>query len=47
VRQIVEAYTQLSQKAGQRQIKNLKHFLTFNMGGSMTTSVVAIWGRHI
>jgi len=43
VRQVVEAYYQLTEKAGQRQIKNLKHFLTFNMGGSMTTSVVAIW----
>ena len=47
VRQVVEAYAQLTEKAGQRQIKNLKHFLTFNMGGSMTTNVVAIWGRHI
>jgi len=47
VRQVVEAYYQLAEKAGQRQIKNLKQFLTFNMGGSMTTSVVAIWGRHM
>ncbi|HKQ39439.1 MAG TPA: beta-ketoacyl synthase N-terminal-like domain-containing protein [Verrucomicrobiae bacterium] len=47
VRQVVEAYLQLTGKAGQRQINNLRHFLTFNMGGSMTTSVVAIWGCHI
>ena len=47
VRQVVEAYCQLTEKAEKRQIKGAKHFLTFNMGGSMTTSVVAIWGRHI
>ena len=47
VRQVVEAYSQLTEDAGQRLIKDLKHFLTFNMGGSMTTSVVAIWGRHM
>jgi acetyl-CoA C-acetyltransferase len=44
VRQVVEAYTQLTGKAGKRQIEGLKHYLTFNMGGSMTTSVVMIWG---
>jgi acetyl-CoA acetyltransferase len=47
VRQVVEAYGQLSEKANERQIKGLKHFLAFNMGGSMTTSVVTIWGRHM
>ncbi|HTD88377.1 MAG TPA: thiolase family protein, partial [Candidatus Binatia bacterium] len=47
VRQVVEGYYQLTKKAGQRQIKDVKHFLTFNMGGSMTTSVVMIWGHHI
>ena len=31
-------------KAGKRQIEGLKHYLTFNMGGSMTTSVVMVWG---
>jgi acetyl-CoA C-acetyltransferase len=44
VRQVVEAYTQLTGKAGKRQIEGLKHYLTFNMGGSMTTSVAMIWG---
>jgi acetyl-CoA acetyltransferase len=47
VRQVVEAYYQLTDKADKRQIKGAKNFLTFNMGGSMTTSVVAIWGHHI
>lgn len=47
VRQVVEAFTQLTNKAAQRQIKDLKHVLTFNMGGSMTTSVVMIWGYHM
>jgi acetyl-CoA C-acetyltransferase len=47
VRQVVEAYSQLTDKAEKRQIKGAKHFLTFNMGGSMTTSVVAIWGHHM
>ena len=45
VRQVVEAYGQLAGTAGPRQIEGLKHFLAFNMGGSMTTSVVTIWGR--
>jgi len=47
VRQVVEAYGQLTGKADRRQIPNLQRFLTFNMGGSMTTSVVMIWGAHI
>jgi acetyl-CoA C-acetyltransferase len=46
VRQVVEAYTQLTGKAGKRQIEGLKHYLTFNMGGSMTTTVVMVWGRN-
>ena len=28
-----------------RQIEDAKKFLTFNMGGSLTTSVAMIWGR--
>jgi len=44
VRQVVEAYTQLTDSAGQRQVQGAKRFLTFNMGGSATTSVVTIWG---
>jgi acetyl-CoA acetyltransferase len=45
VRQVFEAYQHLTDKAGARQIENAKKFLTFNMGGSLTTSVAMIWGR--
>ncbi len=45
VRQVVEAYQQLTTQAGERQIENCKKFLTFNMGGSLTTSAAMIWGR--
>ena len=45
VRQGVEAYQQLTATAGARQIQGADRFLTFNMGGSVTTSVVMIWGR--
>jgi len=45
VRQVVEAYQQLTGTAGQRQIEGAQRFLTFNMGGSVTTSVVMIWGK--
>ncbi len=46
VRQVFEAYQQLTEQAGARQIENAKKFLTFNMGGSLTTSVAMIWGRE-
>ena len=46
VRQVVEAYQQLTDQAGARQIKGAKKFLTFNMGGSLTTSVAMIWGTE-
>ncbi|MGZ5554036.1 MAG: thiolase C-terminal domain-containing protein, partial [Chthoniobacterales bacterium] len=45
VRQVVEAYQQLTEQAGARQIQGAKKFLTFNMGGSLTTSVAMIWGN--
>ncbi|HVD95724.1 MAG TPA: thiolase family protein, partial [Candidatus Limnocylindria bacterium] len=45
VRQVFEAYQQLTDQAGARQIENVRKFLTFNMGGSLTTSVAMIWGR--
>ncbi|HET9801523.1 MAG TPA: hypothetical protein VFP82_07535, partial [Chthoniobacterales bacterium] len=45
VRQVVEAYQHLTEQAGQRQIPNAKRYLTFNMGGSLTTSVAMLWGR--
>src|SRR5438128_2065267 len=45
VRQVVEAYQHLTEQAGQRQFPNEKRYLTFNMGGSLTTSVAMLWGR--
>ena len=45
VRQVVEAFDQLTEGAGQRQVSNVRRYLTFNMGGSVTTSVTMIWGR--
>jgi acetyl-CoA acetyltransferase len=45
VRQVVDAYQQLTEQADGRQIAGVKNFLTFNMGGSLTTSVAMIWGR--
>src|SRR5919202_3268839 len=44
-RQVYEAYQHLTEQAGARQIEGEKKFLTFNMGGSLTTSVAMIWGR--
>jgi acetyl-CoA acetyltransferase len=44
VRQVFDAYQQLTAQAGARQIENVKRFLTFNMGGSLTTSVAMVWG---
>jgi acetyl-CoA acetyltransferase len=46
VRQVFDAYQQLTEEAGARQIENVKKFLTFNMGGSLTTSVAMVWGRE-
>src|SRR3954447_21594335 len=45
VRQVFDAYQQLTNQAGARQIENARRFLTFNMGGSLTTSVAMLWGR--
>ena len=45
VRQVFEAYQHLTGQAGARQIENAKRFLTFNMGGSLTTSVAMLWGK--
>jgi len=47
VRQVVEAFGQLTESAGERQVQGVERFLTFNMGGSVTTSVVMIWGKEI
>ena len=46
VRQVVEAYLQLTEKAEARQIAGAKKYLTFNMGGSLTTAVAMVWGRN-
>jgi acetyl-CoA C-acetyltransferase len=46
VRQVVEAYGQLNGSGGERQVQGVERFLTFNMGGSVTTSVVMIWGKE-
>jgi acetyl-CoA acetyltransferase len=46
VRQVVEGYRQLTDSAGEHQVQGVERFLTFNMGGSVTTSVVMIWGRE-
>jgi len=43
VRQVVEAYQQLTGSAGERQIAGAKRFLTCNIGGTFTTTVVMIW----
>src|SRR4029077_19338249 len=46
VRQVAEAFVQLSHQAGTRQVPGARRYLTFNMGGSVTTSVVMIWGGN-
>jgi acetyl-CoA acetyltransferase len=43
VRQVAEAFTQLTGKAGARQIDGTERFLTCNTGGSVRTSVVVVW----
>lgn len=45
VRQVTEAYLQMTGGAGPRQIPGIERYLTFNMGGTMTTAVVCIWGK--
>lgn len=47
VRQVVEVFRQLTKTAGKNQIQDAQYFLTFNMGGSMTTNVVMIWERMV
>jgi acetyl-CoA C-acetyltransferase len=46
VRQVVEAFEHLNERAGARQVSPARRYLTFNMGGSVTTSVTMIWGRQ-
>jgi len=47
VRQVVEAYEQLTGRAGARQIAGARRFLTCNIGGSVTTTVVIIWEGYM
>jgi acetyl-CoA acetyltransferase len=44
VRQVVEVHQQLTEKGAERQVPGAQRGLTFNMGGSVTTSVVMLWG---
>ncbi len=44
VRQVLDAYNQLTGNAGAMQIDGAKRFLTYNVGGSITTAVVMVWG---
>ncbi len=46
VRQVVEAYLHLTERAGQRQIAGCERYLTFNIGGTYATNVCMIWGRE-
>lgn len=46
VRQVYEAYQQLTEQGGGRQIDGCKRYLTFNMGGSLTTAVAMVWARE-
>ena len=45
VRQVVEMFKQICEEAGERQVPGAKTVMTFNMGGSLTTSVAMIWGK--
>jgi acetyl-CoA C-acetyltransferase len=44
VRQVVEAHQHLTGRAGKRQVDGVRNYLTFNMGGTLTTNVAMIWG---
>lgn len=43
VRQVCEAFLQLTGRAGERQVAGAKRYLCLNIGGSLTTTVVTIW----
>lgn len=46
VRQVAEAFLHLTHRAGERQVEGAKRYLCANMGGSVTTTVVTIWGME-
>jgi acetyl-CoA C-acetyltransferase len=45
IAQAVEAVTQLRQEAKHRQVDDIKHVMTHNVGGTGGTAVVHIFGR--
>jgi acetyl-CoA C-acetyltransferase len=45
VRQVAEAFLQLTGGAGAKQIEGARRILTFNIGGTFTTNVAMIWER--
>jgi acetyl-CoA C-acetyltransferase len=47
VRQVLDAYEQLTGQASLRQIEGARRFLTYNVGGSMTTTVAMVWGTNL
>ena len=46
VRQVLDAYEQLTGQSGPRQIEGARRFLTYNVGGSLTTTVAMVWGAE-
>lgn len=44
VRQVVEVFQQVNGEARVRQVEGARTALTFNIGGSLTTSVAMVWG---
>ena len=45
VRQLLDAFKQVTEQAGAYQVENAKRVATLNIGGSGTTSCVFIVGR--
>lgn len=45
VRQVVEIFDQLVGRAGARQVDGARRALSFNLGGTFTTSVAMVWER--
>ena len=46
VRQVAEAWLQLTNRAGARQIEGARRFATFNIGGTFTTNVAMVWASE-
>lgn len=45
VRQVAEIFDQLVGRAGARQVEGARRALSFNLGGTFTTSVAMVWER--